>query len=216
MEINEIIANVLAKVPDESKTAVEGQLKQIERSYAAMVEDVRIANSESKDRRLKLRDVESKLSEYETEIEQLKNDTTVADLTKQVEGLKSFQSQIYKQNRDTFKNKVDTYSKNSTFEKVTPLLSIPVKDDKFDFDAMDDTAVKSGLEKLNEYEQLGIFETQTPHKPGMPPRVDQRKSSNDISGDELIRLGKENPAEAARILTEKGYGDSRFSKFLKH
>lgn len=198
MEINEIVAQVVQKVPEESRTAVEGMLKQVERSYAAMAEDVRIANSESKERRLKLRDAEQKLSEFETEVEKLKNDTTVSELTKQVESLKGFQSQVFKQNRDAFRAKIETYTKHPAFEKVAPILGIPKKDDKLDIDGMDDSAIQAGFSKLTEYEQLGVFDGQKQTRNTPVPKIEGGGEPNPIE------LAKSNPEAYAEYRKQKG------------
>ena len=185
--IKEKIGTIKEQLGDDAEK-VGSILVDIERHYSDNLDALKHANGESKERRIKLREYESQLSDYEAQVEMLKNDTKVKELEEQIGKLKGFQSEVFKQNREVFKTKFEKIKDHKNFEKIKDkIITIPEKDGKYDFDSIENDTINSMLEKVNEYESIGLFESKKIDTPGGTPIAGESGSDGKytIEGQEM-------------------------------
>lgn len=159
MIIKELLDQVRSQIGGEAAAKAESVLKNIERGVLDLQEDIKSANSESKERKIKIRELESQLTDKDAEIEGLKKKADTSEVKKEVESLREFKSRTLKAQRDSFTTKLETISKHPNFEKVKPFLSLPepAKDGKYDLSKLEDTDLEVNMTELGKFEAAGLF-----------------------------------------------------------
>ena len=203
MELQDIFEQISSKVDDDNKDKVGSLLKDVERRYNNLQDDVKSANSESKNRKLKIRELEEKLTDSEIKIEGLSNNTEFEEMKKQNENLKTFQKTVHEQERANYENNYNTFSKHASFEKIKDKIAVPEQDgDKTDFSKIDINEVIKSNQKFSEYSELGLFETkknQTIHTPTLTDDMN-------VTEENVTDFVTKKPAEAKQWLKEQGIG----------
>jgi len=169
------IEQVRSKLGDEEVAKLNSDLKSLESGVTELQEDVERVNGESKGRKIKIRELESQLSDKDTELDTLKKKTDTSELTKEVETLREFKSNTLKGQRDSFASKLKTISKHPNFENVKGFLKLPDpdKDGNYDLSKLEDGDIEHNISKLSEYEAVKLFgEVSKPNVDGTP-RTDQ-------------------------------------------
>jgi len=115
----------------------------------------------------------SRIEEYETEIENLKTENQslnnsglnekLEEITKERDSYKTeidtWKETEAKANRDKFLSKYDSIKDHVDFEKAKNFFKLPeVKDEKMDWDSLENDAFKSNLSELEKMETLGHFQ----------------------------------------------------------
>jgi hypothetical protein len=198
MDIKEVVQEIRTRLGEEELPKVETYLKEIERNFLSVVDDLKAANAESKSRKLKLRELQEQLENVQAEAEKLKDTSALDELKKENEQLKEFQKQIFNQNKEKFMKEFSEIAKHPAFEKIKDKIKLPEPDgENWKFESLTDEDVQYNLQKLNEYKELGIFETKQATKsnvnispPTLPDNVD------------IVELAKKDP-EAARAWLDK-------------
>ncbi len=158
MNIKELLDQLRSQIGGEAAAKAESALKNIERGVLDLQEDISRVNTESKERKIKIRELESQLSEKDVEIEGLKKKTDTSEVEKEVASLKEFKSRTLKAQRDSFASKLETISKHPNFEKVKPFLSLPdPKDGKYDLSKMEDGDLEKNMGEIGKFEATGLF-----------------------------------------------------------
>jgi len=211
----------LLKTIEQKYQSLDVDFKNSNDQVLGLNEELRRVNTESKNRKLDLRKNVDQLQDYEITIQQLKDNLeklkssdSLDQYKKQVqpeidglktenEKLKSFQAQIYTQNRNRFQNVLEQIKEHPSFEKIQGKIKLPeLKENKYNYTTLGDDEIMLNLNKLNEYTELGLFGDIKPMDTDFKkPKVDTK-----VEGEiDIERLAWENPAEARKILDRK-YG----------
>ena len=110
--IDESIAQVRAQLPDEALSKVGAVLEGIKAEVKELQDSLSAANNESKSRKIKLREYESKLEDYEVK---------ASELQKKIDG---FDSTPLKQEAEKYKTK---YEKMLTSQKNQFISAFPCR-----------------------------------------------------------------------------------------
>lgn len=174
MSIKESIDQVRSQLPDEALSKVGAVLENIKAEVQETEDRLSAANTESKNRKIKLREYETKIEDY---------DVRVTELQGKVD---SYDDTPLKAERDKYKEKYDKTIANqkqsfiSTFEQIQthpnfetakPRFVIPEKDGKPDWESMEIEVLEKNLNALNDLNQLNYFAT----KDGPFPNVNNSK-----------------------------------------
>jgi len=155
--------------------AVGPILADIERNYINLQDAKKTVDTESKNRKIEIRDVlkprieelEGVESTLKTQVETLKNDNSSESLKKENATLLSFKNQVLTAKRDSFVNRFKQIAVHDKFGKVLPELKLPdhtvEKDKKFDYTALDFSKMSeedmdanvTALERLDRLEYFG-------------------------------------------------------------
>jgi chromosome segregation ATPase len=166
----EAIAKLLRKAAGEEDAKdrqgiVETAIKDIERGFNDLKDDIETANNESKGRKLKLRELEKEKEDFEDtlkakdeEIKTAKEDNSGEDLKKEVEGLRTFKVESLKKQRDGFVKSFNSYKDHGDYEKVKSKLKLPEeKDGKLDFKDTSDEDMEHNQAEINRALGYGLF-----------------------------------------------------------
>jgi len=177
LDITKVMAQVRAKITDtDLLKAVGADLSDIERGYINLQEAKSSVDTESKNRKLEIReDLKPKIDTMETEIaklkkdnETLKNDTSSEALKTENTELKTFKETVLTDRRTSFVKSFSEIAKSEKFGKVVAEFKLPehkTEDGKkFDystlkFDDMSEDDMNSNvtsLERLNRIEYFGV------------------------------------------------------------
>jgi len=168
MDVKEIISQIKEKLGDDNFTKVEALLDRAEGLFRSLSEDLDTVNGESKRRKFELRKLKSTLDDKDAEIEDWKEkagDSKNADKIKILEDenktLKEFRENIQKKTREIFKTKFDEVVKTDAFKKAADKFKLPKPDEKgvYDLSKLSDEDIDYNNLKLEEYTELGIFQT---------------------------------------------------------
>ena len=207
MDIKETLSKIRQELGEENSSKISGLLNSIEYSY----NDLSNARNSIDDARVKYRDraaeLEKEVEGLQTKINTLSNDDTVKKLAEENEQLKGFQRTVFKQNREIFKAKHEKIKELPAFEKVKGKFEIPMNGEEYDYEKLDDTAINNMLSKINEYEEVGLFE-KTDIKPEDPLKPKHLSGGNkdglyNINGKDytLTEVADKFPGEYAKIRT---------------
>ena len=167
MSVKDYVEQVRSKLTDEQLSEVGVVLKTIESEVLELNNSLAAANSESKDRKIKIRGLETKIEDFDIEkgnwekektgFEEKLNDTT---MSKENEDLKAFKTNILKSQRQKFILSFEEISKHENWESAKSLYNIPTeKDDKdkLKWDAITDEQMEININKFDEHSTLNLF-----------------------------------------------------------
>lgn len=163
-DLKNVIDRVRSKIPDEALSEVSSDLKAIESGYLEVSDSARVASSEAKDRKIKLREKDSDIENLTIERDEWK--------TK----YESFDDSDLKSERDKYKEKYDNYIKTqkSAFQdffknaidkpawnKVKEEYILPDKDgDDFKWDDLKADELEKNINNMNYHTKLELFKTE--------------------------------------------------------
>jgi hypothetical protein len=162
--LTEILAKIRAAVGEESTPKIDGLLKQIEAGFASVADDLKAANAESKERKIKIRDLTGQLDDATLKVKDLDGKANNPDLAKEMADLKQFKADALKTKRAAFSGEFATVAKHPNFEKAKEQFKLPkpADDGTFDFSKSTDEEIAHNMAKLDEYRKIGYFEEQKP------------------------------------------------------
>ena len=200
-DFNKIVNNVekiASALTDEQKTQLGETLSSIKYNAQGLSDDVGTLLKETMNRKEKIRELENNVSVLSQEKEKLSNTDQVSELNKRIEELQGFKTQVFEEKK---KGYIDTYKKvkdHPDFEKLKDKILIPIeKDGKFTLDG-EDSQIISGLDKINEYQNLGLFQQKQTRQSYTPVIVD--------NGDvDPVQLAKENPEAYKEYRKQQGF-----------
>ena len=173
-ELKVILERVRSQLPDEVMSKVSSDLKAIESGFMEVSDSARVASSEAKDRKLKLRDLQGQIENIEIERDEWKTKFESYDDTE----LKK-ERDIYKAKYQNFINNqktafLDFFEKASSTDqwgKVKDEYKIPEKDgDEYKWDKLELDDFENNIAKMNYHNKLGLFEVQQ-----QPPKANTGK-----------------------------------------
>jgi predicted RNase H-like nuclease (RuvC/YqgF family) len=166
VEIKAIIAQVRAKI-EQVRSKIDGEeaaklisdLKSIEEGVTDLQTEVERVNGESKGRKIEIRDLKKDIADKDEEIDSLKKKTDTSELTKEVETLREFKSNILKGQRDSFGADLKSISKHPKFESMKGFYKLPEpdKDGNYDLSKIEDADLEFNIAKLQEHKAAEVF-----------------------------------------------------------
>jgi len=156
----------------EDSSKVETHLKAIESDYSKFTVDleelqdtIKHVNTESKQRKLKIRELEGELEDAKTETETLKGkdmSEEVKTLTAKVKVYEDAEAEKVKLKAKGFIDKYDKLKVHADWDKAKDKFKIadPIKDDKdgkLDWGSLDINEIAKNADKLNEYQGIGLL-----------------------------------------------------------
>ncbi|MDZ7795533.1 MAG: hypothetical protein U5N56_00105 [Candidatus Marinimicrobia bacterium] len=191
MDIQKLLDQVRSQIGDEAVAKVNSVLKSIESGVTDLQDDIKRVNSESKERKLKIRELESSVQDKDVELEDLKKKADTSEIEKEVDGLREFKSRTLKAQRDSFASKLENVSKHPKFEDIKDFLHLPEpgKDGKYDLSKMEDEDLEKSMDELNKFDKAGLFgKVERPGVDGTPRKEqpDGSKPQEPKSPDEMF------------------------------
>lgn len=205
-KIKRNLDNIKSGLDEEQREAVGQYISQIKYAAEGMEQDRNALYKESVSRKEKLRENEDKLEKLESEKQELQDTDKVQELQSQIDEYKQFKDQVYQQRKESYKKKVANLMEHDNFEKVKNKIVIPDKndDDELVFgEDIDNEQIDNSLSKVQEYEELGLFESGESKK--------KVSSSTPVVGDDFedvenpLELAKNDPERYKEYREKKGY-----------
>lgn len=166
MTIKDMLAQVRAKLTDEQLSEVGSVLKSLENEVEELAASLSAANRESKERKIKLRELSEKLENYELDLEkwqkqaeEYKQKLENPEYKDELEQLRSFKTSYFKKQRESFLKSWEQISKHPKFEKAKYKFVLPeeTEDGKLAWDKLDDEAMERNISVLNDLNELDYF-----------------------------------------------------------
>lgn len=165
MSIKESLEQVRSKLTEEQVADLGSVLKSIENEGNSLMSDLSAANAESKQRKLKIRELEEKMGDWDVEkamwekkkaeYEEKINDPT---LKAKLEEIETKWKKFFGQQRNDFISKYDKISQNEKWDIAKDRFILPEeKDGKLDWENISDTDMEKNIAKLNELNELKYF-----------------------------------------------------------
>lgn len=163
MAIKELVDQVRSQLSSEESEKVGAFLEQIKNEAQALSDAKSASDSESKSRKLKIRDLEEKVENLELDIGGYKKkiesfDTT--ELEKERDTFKTKYSNLLKREQGTFISSFDKIKDHPKFEKAKAKFVIPEFDEEkkeYKWDSLKTEDLEKNVESLNELNQLDYF-----------------------------------------------------------
>lgn len=181
MKIKELIDRVRSKLSSEELEQVNSLLSEIARAEAEILADRSAANEESKNRKNKIRELETTIEEINGKLEAANN--TIADNETKTKELEEYKTKWESAKIEREKNNLEKWNKlktrfdvketDSNYDKVQKLKSYYVFDEE-----ITPEQIQKNLELMKRDEDLGLFST------------DERKPPDMKKGDEKTPDGK--------------------------
>ena len=164
MELKEQLDQIRSVVPADKQESVSVVLKDIENEVIDLKASLASANSESKNRKLKLRDLEKDIEDRDIKITELDKKISSFDtsgLKKELETYKAKYSSALKVQKDSFLNAFGEIEKHPNYEPVlSKKFKVPEKKDgKPDWDILNDEDWEHNLQTFNELQELKYFDS---------------------------------------------------------
>lgn len=150
--IGELLEELRTEIGGEAAAKVSGIISDIKSISAQTESDLKVANREAKERRIKLQEMETAADSNKTRIadleKQINDDTTKQEL----EGLRGFKADTLKRAKNGLLTQLESISKHANFEKAKPFLQLPEK-----LDEMTDDQVAHNVAELDKLNALSYF-----------------------------------------------------------
>lgn len=208
MPIDEQVDQVRSQLPDEVKSKVGSVLETIRSEFADIEDRLSAANSESKKRKIKIRELEESREDLEATITQLN------------EKINSFDTTAIEQERDQYKNKytsmLDTQkghfkiqfekiTKHPKFEHAKNEFDVPMSDDgEIDWEKLTNEQLEKNISALNHLNSLNYFD----EAQGDPRNLTTSKATR---SREEIKTAK----DVIDIRNQYGHNSPQYLKALK-
>jgi len=157
MDIKALLAKIRQQIGDEAVAKVSSVLKEIETGVEDLADSLSTANTESKNRKIKIRELEGAKGDFEGQLETLKKENNSEEL----KTLREFKQNSLNSQRDNFSKEIEKISKHPNFVKAETLLKLPAPDAKGvrDFSKIADADLEFNMSKLSELNALDYFAT---------------------------------------------------------
>ena len=166
----EAIESILSAIGIEDTEDRQGKVgravKDIESVVADLKSDIESVNLESKNRKLKIRDLQSdletandKVETKESEIETLKGDSSLTDITKELDVLKVYKEKTLGRNRLDFINEFKLIKDHNDYERLPEKLAVPDSENgEVDWTKASDEEIEKNQEMIQVARSHGLFE----------------------------------------------------------
>jgi hypothetical protein len=188
MDAKQIISQIREAVGAELEPKIKGFLSQLESGYNDLSDDLKAANAESKERKLKLRELTAQHEEAIAKLKDVESKTNDPKVAEEMAALKTFRTETLKRQKDSLILDLGKIEKHPAYEKAKDLFKLPKpdKDGKVDLTKMSDDELVHNINKLSELNKLGLFENvgappadpfnmpRNPDGTGKPPTIRNR------------------------------------------
>jgi len=158
MEISKVVTEISQGLAEGTPESVKTQLKDIERSYLSLVDDLTSANSESKQRKIKIRQLSTELDDSKLQIESLGNDEELTRLKTENENYKVEIKEVHTERRQKFEEAYKSISTHESFDKIKDYLpKVEKEGDVLKFSDLTIQQISTGLTEINKFQQAGLF-----------------------------------------------------------
>jgi len=147
---------------------VERAMKDIGRVVANLKDDIESVNKESKGRKLKIRDLEKDLETEkdnvvakESEMEKLKSDSSLDEVTKERDKYKTYYDSSLESNRTKFVTDYDLLKDHNDFGKLSETLVVPEGEEK-DWSTVSDDDIQKNRDAVQVARTYGLFPEKQP------------------------------------------------------
>ena len=170
MDLKEVLAKIKAAAGEEAAPKIDSLLRQVEAEFATIADDLKAANAESKERKLKLRELQTQLDEAGEKVKDYEGKVNDPALKQELEALKQFKGDVLKARRGTFAAEFGEVVKHANFEKAKEQFKLPKPSDsgEYDYTKLSDADIEHNMAKLDEYRKIGFFAAETAPPPGGP------------------------------------------------
>lgn len=208
MNIKESIDQVRSQLPDEVVSKVGAVLENIKAEVQETEDRLNAANTESKNRKIKIREYESKIEDYDIKLTEMKTKVESFDdtpLKNQITQVTEKYNKLLNNQKQGFMSSYDQISKHPNFENAKTRFVIPEeKEGKLDWDSLETEALEKNLIALNDLNQLNYFAPPD----GKFPNVNNAKGSPPSSVAEAYNqdMSECKTAQEIEAVTKKYWG----------
>jgi len=200
-DYNKIVNNVekiASALTEEQKAQLGETLSSIKYNAQGLSDDVGTLLKETMSRKEKIRELENNVSILSQEKEKLSNTDQVSELNKRIEELQGFKTQVFEEKKKDYINTYKRVKDHPDFEKLKDKILIPTeKDGEFILDG-EDSQIIAGLDKISEYQNLGLFQQKQTRQSFTPIAG--------VNGDfDPVELAKTNPEAYDKWRIEQGF-----------
>lgn len=165
-KVNELLTSIKSQLGEDNATTINPLLKEIEAEYNDVLDSLKAANTESKNRKLKLRELESEKEEWETKLSELQDKADTSHLESELQELREYKQTVFKNNRDSFINRFAEISKHPNFEIAKSKFNVPEKKgEKLDWESLEEDKMAANIKQLKELDDLKYFSAQNTFRP---------------------------------------------------
>lgn len=159
MDVKELLAKIKAAVGEENAPKIDGLLKSVEAEFSSLSDDLKAANAESKERKLKIRELTGQLEETGEKVKEFEGKVNDPALKQELDALKQFKADVLKGRRDSFAGEFAKITKHPNFEKAKEQFRLPKPTEagEYDFTKAADADIEHNLAKMAEYQKIGFF-----------------------------------------------------------
>lgn len=202
MDIKEIMAKIKAAAGEDVSPKIESFLRQIEAEFATVADDLKAANAESKERKLKLRELQTQLDEAGEKVKDYEGKVNDPALKQELETLRQFKGDVLKARRGTFSAEFGDVTKHANFDKAKEQFKLPKPTDagEYDFSKLSDADIEHNMAKLDEYRKIGYFAADPVPPPAGP--YNMPRSSGSVQPPRAPRTPEELQAHIAQQLSQ--------------
>jgi predicted nucleic acid-binding Zn-ribbon protein len=164
MDVKEILAKIKAAAGEEIAPKIDGLLKSVEAEFATITDDLKAANAESKERKLKIRELTGQLEETGEKVKEYEGRVNDPALKQEFDALKQFKADVLKGRRESFVGEFAKITKHPNFEKAKEQFRLPkpTESGEYDFTKAADADIEHNMQKMSEYQKIGFFGEEQP------------------------------------------------------
>jgi predicted nucleic acid-binding Zn-ribbon protein len=164
MDVKEILAKIKAAAGEEIAPKIDGLLKSVEAEFATITDDLKAANAESKERKLKIRELTGQLEETGEKVKEYEGRVNDPALKQEFDALKQFKADVLKGRRESFAGEFAKITKHPNFEKAKEQFRLPkpTESGEYDFTKAADADIEHNMQKMSEYQKIGFFGEEQP------------------------------------------------------
>ena len=161
-------------------------LKSIESEYNDTLDNLRVSNTESKNRKIKIRELEPQLEDLRDKVELMETNPDKTEMETKLKSLEEFKSGYLKTQRTTFVSELGKITQHPNWEKASGRFVLPEtkEGEEMDINKLTDEQLESNIKNLADLHSLGYFDSAT----GTPkPKLDGNRFQN-IDNDREIKI----------------------------
>jgi len=164
MDLDEVLEQLLNEIPEENRDKAEKLVGQLAGEWNGLIDDLKAANAESKERKLKIRELTGQLEEAGEKVKEYEGKVNDPALKQEFDALKQFKADVLKGRRDSFAGEFAKIIKHPNFEKAKEQFKLPKPTEagEYDFSKSADADIEHNLAKMAEYQKIGFFGEEQP------------------------------------------------------
>jgi len=164
MDLDEVLEQLLNEIPEENRDKAEKLVGQLAGEWNGLIDDLKAANAESKERKLNIRELTGQLEEAGEKVKEYEGKVNDPALKQEFDALKQFKADVLKGRRDSFAGEFAKIIKHPNFEKAKEQFKLPKPTEagEYDFSKSADADIEHNLAKMAEYQKIGFFGEEQP------------------------------------------------------